>query len=244
MERICSYMTGMDIVHFRDKSLAGVDPAARARLNEESAKYAKYLSVVDLAQGMRGSGGAEEVIRYIDEQTAKGERPALIVIDWLGSMIQRYLAFNNLNSEQYRHVGHQFIDRLSSHAKQHNYGLVIVHQLRTDACRRRSEVKPNVSEAMEMRAFAYFLDACACLGTLSPDTAVGWLCMDKYRRGACSDIMVRLNGPLQRFDQAVGFVTDHRGRFIPQDSAPPDADADPADPGLIDTYKEAYPSVQ
>lgn len=241
MERLCCYMTGLDIGRFRDKALVDLDPGASARLREESARYAKYLSVVDLAQGTRGSGGMDEVMSYIDIQAERGECPGLVIIDWLGSMVQRYLAFNNLQSDQYRHIGHQFIDKLSSHAKKLGYSAVINHQLRTDAARRRPEVKPNVAEAHEMRAFAYYLDACACLGTLSPDTFVGWLIMDKQRRGACGDVLVRLDGPHMKFEQAEGFVTDHRGRFISEASTAPDAEDEAESKKINEDYQEAYP---
>jgi len=240
MERICSYMTSLDVVNFRDKSLADIDPGVAAKLKGESDKYAKYLSIVDLAQGSRGAGGADEVIGYIDDQRAKGEAPALVVIDWLGSMIQRYLAFNNMASDQYRHIGHRFIDRLAGHAKTHGYGIVIIHQLSTEASRRRPETKPVATEAFEMRAFSYFMDACVCLGTLSADTHVGWLVMDKYRRGACQDLLVRLDGAFIKFEPAEGYVVDHRGRFIPEDAASPDVKDEPATPGKGGDYEEAY----
>jgi RecA/RadA recombinase len=199
MERLCTYMTGLEIDNFRDKNFTDLTDEVRDKLNKEQAKYAEYLSVIDLAKGTGGTGGAEEVIAHINRQFDKSEGPSLVVVDWLGSMVQRYLAFNNIGSDEYRHVAHQFMDKLTNHARAKGYSLVINHQLKTDAARRRPEVKPNVTEAMEVRSFAFFLDGCVCLGTLSTDTHVGWLCMNKFRRGAPTDVLIKLIGSYMRF---------------------------------------------
>jgi len=224
MERICTYMTKENIDNFRDKAYAELDQDLKDKVEEQKSKYGQFVTVLDLAQGNRGTGGAEEVTQYIEEQIEAGEKPTLVIIDWLGSMIQRYLAENGLASDQYRHVGHQFIDKLSGHARQHGYSVVINHQLRTDAARSSAYSKPKVTDAFEFRAFSFFMDGCLCLGTLDTDTKVGWLCMDKFRRGATNDLMVRLDGEHVRFEPATGYVTDHRGKFIEAEAAPPDVD--------------------
>jgi hypothetical protein len=69
--------------------------------------------------------------------------------------------------------------------------------------------------------------------------------MDKQRRAACSDILVRLDAPHMRFEKADGFVTDHRGRFISEAATAPDAEDEEEEdkPGqrINEEYKEAYP---
>jgi RecA/RadA recombinase len=220
MERICAFMTGISIDQFRDKEINELPSEIREKLDEQKADYGKYLTVVDLAKGTRGSGGAEEVMKYVEQQVEAGEAPELVIIDWLGAMVERYIAFNGMSNDDYRHVATTFIDKICMHAKQFGYSVIIEHQLNTTKARASHQSKPVATDAHEFRAFSFKMDGCICLGTLDPETKVGWLCMSKFRRGGVSDLMVILNGEHVRFDQAEGYVTDHRGRFIEEDAMP------------------------
>ena len=243
MERICSYMTGESIERFRDKEFEDLEPGLQKKFLAEQAKYSDYVTVLDLAQEGRGAGGADELTQYIEQQIEKGEKPRLVIIDWLGSMIQRYLAETGTDSGQYRHIGHQFIDKIAAHAREHGYSVVINHQLSTEKARASVYNKPKVTDAFEFKAFAYYLDGCVCLGTLDTDTKVGWLCIDKFRRGSTSDIMIKLNGEFVRFELATGYTTDHRGKFIEEDAAPPDVDEELQKKETInEDYRSAFPT--
>jgi len=236
-ERLCAYMLNEDVARFRDKSLKDVDPAVAARLGKVQAEFSDYVTVLDLSGGGRGAAGACEVTAHIDRQIAAGETPVLVIVDWLGSMVLRYLAANGLDSNQYMHVAQQFVDELNSHSKKHQYSLVINHQLRTDAARASAQSKPNVTDAYQFRSFSFFLDGCVVLGRLDPESNVGWLIMDKFRRGAVGDLLVKLDGAHVRFEPATGYVTDHRGRFIEEDAPSPDIDEELA---VSEDYKEAF----
>ena len=237
-ERICAYMAGETVDVFRDKALVEVPDDIRARLRASNESYGRYLSIMDMASEGRGFGGADELVANLDKMIAAGELPSLVIVDWLGSLIMRYLSANELDQSQYRAVGHMAIDKLSSHARRNDYGLVIIHQLRTEAARANPYVKPQATDAHEFRAFPYFLDGCVCLGTLDKDTKVGWMCMDKFRRGSVGDIMVRLDGGRVRFEPAHGYTTDHRGRFVPETGLPPDMESE--EPEVAEISREAF----
>lgn len=242
-ERLCSYMTGEEIDRFRDKTLDDLEPGLREAVLKRQAAYGRYISVIDLAKPGRGVGGADELTGHIDGQIEKGEKPTLVIVDWLGAMVQRYLAENNLENGQYRLVAQTFLDKMKAHAQANGYGLWINHQLNTGAARASSQSKPKATDAYEFKAFSFFMDACVCLGTLDPDSRVGWLILDKARRGAVGDIMVRLDGAHVRFEQATGYVTDHRGRFIEVDAGAPDIDAELDEgPMVSEVYRDAFPT--
>ena len=244
MERICSYITSEDVSLFRDKNFGDIDPVLQGKVLEKRAEYSDYLTVLNLATGARGGGGADELINNIDRQIESGEKPTLVIIDWLGSMVQRYLAESGVASSDYRHIGHRFVDRIRTHAMEKGYAVVVNHQLSTTAARASSSAKPQATDAYEFKAFSYFMDGCVCLGTLDMDSKVGWLVMDKFRRGGASDMMIRLDGAHVRFEPAMGYVTDHRGKFMEADAAPPDVDDELArkDNGVSRVYSQAFPT--
>lgn len=246
-ERIFSYMLNTDISQFRNKNLKDIDKNLLKQYGEIKEKFGKYLTIVDLSQGSRGQDGANEVIRFLDSLIANGECPNVVIIDWLGAMIQRYIAFKNLNTSDYRHIAQQFIDVVRQHARTHGYIPVFFHQLNTEAARRSPQVKPVVTDAMEVRSFAFFMDACVCLGTLSKDTRVGWFIADKNRRDNPVELLVKLEGARVRFTEAQGYSVDHRGRFISEedmleaqavDGGPGHSQAE--DPALREYLDEAF----
>ena len=244
MERICAYITGEPIDKFRDKEMQDLPQDLQDRIKEATDKYGEYITFLDLSSGGKGAGGADELITEIDKQIERGEKPRLLVIDWLGAMVQRYLAETGTDSSAYRHIAHQFIDRIRVHAQTHGYSVVITHQLSTQKARASVYSKPNATDAFEFKAFSYYMDGCVCLGTLDPETRVGWLCIDKFRRGAVNDLMIRLDGAHVRFEMASGYTTDHRGRFIEKDAAPPDIDDDmytAAQDPIAEDLQQAFP---
>ena len=221
-ERIHAYLLDENVSTFRNRNFTDLPADLQERQRTLAAKYGEYLSVCDLATGSGGTDGPGEVIAHLDRLYEDNKGPSVVVIDWLGAMIDRFIAFNNRSPNEYRHLGRQFIDAIRAHAQTKGYICVIFHQLNTEAARRSPQVKPVATDAHEFRAFSYTCSRCICLGTLSNDTRVGWLLTDKNRMGQPVEMLVKLEGEKVRFVEAEGYICDHRGRFIAEDEMPPE----------------------
>jgi len=243
-ERLCCYLTGLDMSTYRDKSLGDLADPIKTRLLDRAVQYGDYIHVVDLSKGGDGSGGIEEMIREIDQGMAaieaQGGKLTLVVLDWLGACVQRAMAFQGFREEMgYRTYAPAVIDALRSSSSKHGYSTIIMHQLSTEAARRPSRIKPKVTDAHEFRSFAFYLDMCFLLGTMSSEAVrTGWMLTDKDRRGSPRDQFVRLDGANMRFypEDFGRYTEDQRGQYILVDQArPPDPDG-PGRDGLRTSY--------
>ncbi len=217
MERICTKITGLPISTFRNKGWDELPDDIKLRYCESAAKWAPYAHVISLAStDSGGSGGAEEIIEHVERCSARGMRPTLVVVDWLGAMVQRYNAINNITGDSaYRRTAARFQDEIKRFCETEKIACILIHQTRTDEARASSSKEPKATDAHEHRSFAYTLDACYCLGNLDKENPVAWFNVDKNRRGPRDKVMVRLDGEMQEFSDASGdFVSDHRGRFV------------------------------
>jgi hypothetical protein len=229
MERICTKLTGYPISTFRNKAWDDVDINARIKYCEEAAKWGQYAHVTSFAEPGKGSGGAEEIITHCEKCIKDGRKPSLIIVDWLGAMIERYAAEHNVNADNaYRKLGTQFIDEIKMYCQSRGISGLIFHQTRTEEARANPRYEPKATDAHEFRSFGNKLDAVYCLGTLNPNNCVGWFLGDKNRRGARSKALIRLDGENQTFEDASGnYVVNHKGEFISsKGERVPDAYAD------------------
>lgn len=237
-ERIYGYMTQMSVNKFRDKNYDVISDEDKAALADINTKYGQYLTVLDLAQQNHGCGGAAEVIGHIQESINAGEKPTLIVLDWLGSMVNRYIAANSVQGENpFRGVAKQFLSELNAFAKDNNIAILIVHQLSTKTARQSPKTEPKVTDADEFKSFSYYMDACFCLGTMSKKEKVAWFIGDKQRRGPMDKCLIKLDGEHCKFHEAKNYITDQKGQFVNLDAAPPDVDNMLAD----ERVRESYP---
>jgi len=220
MERICTKITNLPISTFRNKGWDELADDVKLRYLEGVQRIAKYAHPVSLAcVNSGGSGGSEEIINHVLACDKKGRRPSLIVIDWLGAMVQRYNALNNITGDAaYRRTAARFQDEIKRFCETEKIACIIIHQTRTDEARASYTKKPKATDAHEHKSFSFTLDACYCLGNIDPQTKIAWFTVDKNRRGPRESVLVKLDGEMQEFRDASGdFIVDHRGRFMPKD---------------------------
>ena len=215
-ERICTKLTGYPIEEFRDKAWDEVDVTARIKYCEAAQKWGKYAHVISFAEPGKGVGGADEIIAHCDKCIKEGRRPSLIIVDWLGAMIERYMAENNLNGESaYRRTASTLVDTIVSYCQKTGIAGLIFHQTRTEVSRAKSRYEPKATDAHEFRSFPNKLHAVFCLGTLHPQSKVAWFIADKLRRGPGKKVFIRLDGPNQTFEDAGGnYIVNHKGEFV------------------------------
>jgi len=225
MQRLMCRMTGFPMSAFRDKSYAELALDVRDAVDRAGQEYGIYLEVVDLSKGGGGTCGPLEMIAEIESSIKAGRSPQLIVVDWLGASVVRQLASLGLDVDSsYRRIANNTIDTLRMAQKRMGFATLMLHQLSTKMARTSPSKRPAVTDAHEYKSFAFDMDACLCLGCLSPGTRVGYMIIDKSRRGPIDECLVQLDAEHMLFRRvdASSVVADHTGEFVPVAKAPED----------------------
>lgn len=217
-QRLCSGMIEVDIEELR-KPLDQWDAEHREKFMKMNPPLAPFIHINDMTLPGRGCRGIVDIRESYEELKAKGQAPIYIIVDWLKPMIMRYLATNGIDvtDNNWRTHAYLFLDAAGQFVKETNTIMIVNHQLDTKMARASSRKKPVVTDAMELRSFAFNIDACYLLGNRDKETNIAWLLADKNRRGAPLEKLVRMVGELARFELAEGFVADHQGRFVKED---------------------------
>ena len=205
IERICCYLSGLPITVFRDQGLGDLSPEVRARM-DFAMETVQRITIVDLSKGNVGAGGAVEVTEHIDDARREGEAPGVVVVDWLGAMIDRNAAKSkNIDaSQRYRILGPQFVDDLGAYFRAADTAGVIVHQLSSEASGAPSGRIPSKIEVHEFRSFCHKMTSMGMLGTLEKEYNICWFNPAKTRKTDARPVKVRLDGEHQRFEEATG----------------------------------------
>ena len=185
-----------------------------------SALVGPYLHVLDFAKkGTEGGGGAKDINDALNTFKKKGQEITYVIIDWLWPMVTRYCALNNLptDEENLRTTATTMIHALKTIALEHKVIIIIFHQLNTQMNRASPNKKPVITDAMNLRNFAFLMDVCYLIGNRDKTTNVMWLLTDKNRRSGPKEILGRLVGDYCRIEEASGIIQDNRGRFVRED---------------------------
>jgi hypothetical protein len=216
-ERICTNMTGIPIDNFRGKPLESLSEELRSKITFAQEECGQYLTVCDMLKEGCGAGGAGEIIRHIEENIEAGEKPALVIIDWFGAMVDRNHQFHpEVPADlRYRVLGTNILAELNAYATASKVSFLILHQLSTDATSRPPGHRPQKTDAAEMKSFSYKMHSCSALGTMRKDNNICWFVPDKSRGSSCQDTRVQLQGELMRFVDVRDQYKIVNNRFVP-----------------------------
>lgn len=220
MSRVLSSITGVSTKQLRGKTYEEVSPEVQAKLVRASAPLEDRLHVVDLSKGEAGFKGIEDLYSILRACNVTQEGPpTLIVIDWFLPCIQRAMigaGEHRIDNEALRGFGNRFMDQLKILKHNENVILMITHQLNPSAGTSGSAKKPDWGEAAEWKAFAWFMDLCFAIGTLT-DEYIAWFIASKTRGVARSSRLVRLQGEYCKFTDAESdFMLGSGGKIVPK----------------------------
>jgi hypothetical protein len=91
------------------------------------------------------------------------------------------------------------MDGLKALAAKHQICLLILHQLSTEMVKKSPSNKPEWFNSAEAGSFAWLLHYCFAIGR-ADGNGFCWLVGSKSRNSAHKDVMLRLNGGMNRFD--------------------------------------------
>lgn len=237
MCRILSSITGISSNMFRGKLYEELAPEIQARLSKNKTALEDRMHVVDLSTGKAGFKGIEDIKTILQECNVKKEGPpTLLIIDWFLPCIQRAMigsSVDAMESEKLRLFGSQFMDQLKIIKNTENVIIVITHQLNATAGTSGSARKPDWGEAAEWKGFAWFMDICFAIGTLT-DENVAWFVASKTRTVAHDARLVKLHGEYCRFaDGDNEYMLGASGKIVPKTKMVEDLDLSTAGPKKI-----------
>lgn len=194
------------------RGLSQLEPAELESFHFQRAQLATRLHVFDLSSSSgRGCGGASELDSYLSEMARHGHHPHLVVIDWFGTMLNRYLSTRS----GYRATGNEVhaatiieVDKLSALATRYSTNIFVVNQNTAEARDRPSHAAGRQGDVAGGKNFSDLMQFCITMS--APDDQ--GRCMftaSKARSKSAMQVTVQRNGPRQRWEM-VDMVMDHR----------------------------------
>ena len=194
------------------KSIKDIDPKYLEKFRAEREFYAKRLFLQDM-NGRGACSGAADILAFLRDMDAKGKHIDLVVIDQWISMLQRYMAANNMDPTSLRLVSQRVIDELValSQPSRLNCSFLILHQTTATLKSAPATRKPKQGESAEDKQFDNWIPFCMALGTMDSANRC-WIVGTKTREAAPASYIVQMNPDRYRFEY-------HDGRFIQRGSS-------------------------
>ena len=196
--RVWSCATGIPTKVFAENTFENLAPAIQDKVRS-LAYMGDYLHIEDLHHGLAGGGGVAEIEALALKLQSMQQAPALIVVDWLGVLVRKYLMAKNLPFEKHMHAAYnELISRIRNLANKFNCEVIVLHQLNADAGKRGPTARPSMYEAAEFRGFAALMDTCILIGK-ADKSGIALMYTDK-NRGQRGDSFVRIHGDRCKFE--------------------------------------------
>jgi len=181
----------------------------RERFEEAQSILSKYVKIFDFSGGKDkdgrsyGHGGIDEIASFVDHHCSQTKLlPKLIVIDWAGMVVQRYISAHNQSDKNLIIELGRFVDKVYNKiASPYNCVVLVVHQLRGAVQRNKTMcMSATHADAAWCSDFGVNASYVFCLGDKDPDTNVCLLRWTKTRDGKTPPpIVCQLDGELSRF---------------------------------------------
>jgi hypothetical protein len=227
--RFYSYLTA--IPHTRMRGKTGFEtllPEDQVKIADMIDRYGTFLHPFDMVSGgdKAGSGGVGDIRASLRDMKAAGTPLELIVIDQYLQLVTRHMNANGINSTEKPKVMQDMIDPLMKLANEYQCTILILHQSSTEALQRPPYVRPVPGDAAECKSWAFWMNYCLQLGTRDVNNLC-WLKAVKARSSGLEEAIVRLNGPLCRFEHEPNRFQLEGRKFVDQ--------AQQSETGVIDT---------
>lgn len=217
-ERIyCQAFGDRDVDFFRETPPAKWSDADKVRYRELRDQFGKYVNVVDFSKGKQGLNGVADIAACVDALIDANRKPTYVIVDWLWPAIRRFCIHHSIPLDKMRAWASNYIDEFKQlNATRGTIG-VVFHQLNTEKSRASPSIIPVVTDAYELRDFAFMLDAAYVIGNRDKNNNVMWLGTDKNRRGQPQSVLGHLDGAKGHITLAKNMVFDARAGFIAAD---------------------------
>lgn len=204
--RIYSYAMGVPLSTFNGMSTTSFqgNRALMTKFQDVKQKLRGKMHLFDMLEAARshkgGSGGPSEVGTMIKQVLDKGANVRYVGIDWLGPMVNNYMAMKNISQSEVTKVMNTFADELRIIGRHYNVNIFIYHQLGTQASQAGARRKPEATDAFQCRTLHHYMDTVICIGNRDHESNVAWVTAPKVRNGEpYMDMAIQMEGALSRW---------------------------------------------
>jgi len=180
---------------YSGKSIKNI-PGELERLRNVNNRLKPYLYLYDCSglnpdNAVMGSNGLDDVLVTLNKLAARGKRIAMVVIDYAGLMVKRYMATHgiNLDSGMRHYLGDVVISCLQKIAIPYDCPVWVLQQVNPSANRKAPGALIHHSESSEDGAFSTNAAFAFQLSTKDPQRNACTLFCTKSRRYHTADII-------------------------------------------------------
>ncbi len=213
-----------EIAKYQDQIVTGTPVMGEyERLMGIKAKLNKNLWLVDMSGANKdnpkiGSGGVEEIARYLTRKSNEGMKIAGYVIDYAGKSVERYMAENRLKEENKRlYLSRYAGDCVRLLSAPYGAAGWVLHQLSGAANSKSPTARQGHTDAAECKTMADAAWFAFSIGTKDLSTSTCQISCSKTRRAAgdAKDRVLYVDGAFCNISSADGrFSLDPRSKRI------------------------------
>jgi len=222
------------------KRVGDLDEQTRDAVKRASFACKQYVSLID-----RSSDGWApiEIEERIRQSIAAGQKPRLVVIDWMWIPVSRAASESDKRGKPERQFANDLLDAYKGMATKYKINFLILQQLSTEQSKKSPGRKPQWFNSAEAGSFAWLLSYCFAIGT-ADESGRCWIVGSKARHAKKQDIVARMVGEFNRFDIVDKDMTYQKGRgFVESDkvhSFNEDGDSGEEDTSAEDKVRSNY----
>ena len=233
----------VDVEFFRKYRFAEWPDLVKDRYKELHKKYGQYVHSMDFAKEVdirdpkpQGIRGVKDIEVVLDTLEKRNQKITFLLIDWLWPAVTRWFynqASTRIGDELKAAV--QFLYSLKALTEKKGIVTFVFHQLDSEHTRSSPQVKPNCTNAWNIKSFSQVMGHCYVIGNRDIESHVMWLGNDKARTGAPQYIMGKMDGAMGIITRTDGYELC-RGRFVEKGKGIPADDADDNKPSATSRY--------
>lgn len=204
--RIYSYALGIPIASLNDMNVSKFkdNRAMVQKWSDIKSRLKGKLHLFDMLEAARnnkgGGGGPSEIAKMIKQVLDRGANLRYVGIDWLGPMVNNYMAARNINQNDITKVMNDCADQIRKIGTDYGVNIFIYHQLGTQAAQAGARRKPEATDAFQCRTLHHYMDTVICIGNRDPESNLAWITAPKVRNGQpFMDMTIQMEGALSRW---------------------------------------------
>ena len=197
-DRFWACASGVPMKTLAGSSLSDLPKSTQNDISKSVSALDKKIFLYDMSGSSKnnpnqGCGGVEEIEVFLNNLIELGIHPSLVVIDWLGAMVQRYMIGKNLDMTKDKYPTYQRLTHgLRPLSARYNVQVLLTHQLRAEAGSKGVRGQATQYDALDFRSFANYMDGCIVF--TKPDIEDRAKVFTDKMRGDKSERYIQLDG--------------------------------------------------
>jgi hypothetical protein len=193
-ERYYSYMASAPRAVICGKKFHEYPEDVKRRLQGAEVLVNEYLKTYDMSGSLtQGTGGADEVMMFVERNIRAGWVPDMIVIDWLGLMVNRCIVPLGGKNDDARQRYYLTMDKCNVIKERYGVSVVVLHQIAPSVMADKTPAYiPDDKVSQDCKSLSQLTDYTFVYGKRCNKTNCMYHNMAKVRHGARTVRIVRM----------------------------------------------------